>query len=73
MLFVFCFSATTINGSVTAVLTVNISDVNDELPYLTGPTTINIDEEQTIGTILATFTANDADESDELRFSLSGM
>ena len=67
-------SATTSNGTVSANLNVSISDVNDEMPQISGSFTTEIPEEQPAGTVIpTTFTATDADANDVLRYSISGM
>ena len=50
-----------------------ISDENDEFPEITGTFTADLIEEQPIGaTVPLTMSATDADDGDELQFSLSG-
>ena len=60
--------------SSTAVLTINIIDVNDEVPVINGSNIVDIDEEQPIGsTVPLVFVAEDLDANDVLRYSISGM
>ena len=62
------------NGSSTAELTVNIGDVNDEVPEITGIFEANIAEEQPEGTLVpVNIIATDADENDVLSYSISGI
>ena len=70
----FILSASTNTEWTTAVLTVHITDENDEIPAISGVFTADLNEEVSIGTsVPLTFTATDADEGDVLRYSLSGM
>ena len=62
------------NGSSITNLTVNIGDVNDEVPEITGVFEANIEEEQPEGTLVpVTIIATDADENDVLSYSISGI
>lgn len=54
-------------------MTVNIQDVIDETPVISGTLSVNIDEEQAIGTPVAgLFSVADADAGDVLTYALSG-
>ena len=66
--------ATSSGQSDIANLTVIIEDVNDETPVISGTTTIEIDEELDVGTVIeADITATDADAEDAvLTYSLRG-
>ena len=59
----------------TATLTVNIEDVNDEVPQITGQFTVSMDEEQPVGTVVPiTMNVVDGDAADTgaLIYSISG-
>ena len=62
------------NGSSTAELTVNLGDVNDEVPEITGIFEADIAEGQPEGTLVpVNIIATDADENDVLSYSISGI
>ncbi|XP_046548571.1 LOW QUALITY PROTEIN: protocadherin Fat 4-like [Haliotis rubra] len=73
--FVLTIQVTDGSGSTDRVLTVFISNVYDVIPTLTAPSPIpSIQEESTVGTNVATFTATDSEilDGDKLYFSLLG-
>lgn len=57
------------NNSATETITINITDVNDEVPVITSSNTVSVDENQ-VSTL--TVTATDADAGDALTYALSG-
>ena len=71
-----CLYRATSNGDTsTATLTVNIEDVNDEVPQISGQFTVDIDEALPIGTVVPiTLTVVDGDAADSgaLLYSISG-
>ena len=53
----------------------NVEDVNDEVPQITGQFTVAIDEEQPVGTVVPinmTVVDEDAADTDALTYSISG-
>ena len=67
--------ATSNGDTSTATLTVNIEDVNDEVPQISGQFTVDIDEALPIGTvvpIILTVVDGDAADIDALVYSISG-
>ncbi|XP_041349528.1 protocadherin alpha-13-like [Gigantopelta aegis] len=60
-------------NTVTADLNVDVTDVNDETPTLSGGTTAAFNEEQAAGTTVSFgFTVTDTDAGDTLTYSLTG-
>ena len=69
-----CCSANSSDDTITTDLTIEIDDVNDETPIISGMSIININEEQPAGTVLSTgIVVDDADAGDTLSYSLRGM
>ncbi len=56
----------------TQSITIAVTDVNDNMPIFTSPTTKNIAENTVAGTTLLTVAATDADAGAELTYKISG-
>ncbi|XP_064600895.1 protocadherin Fat 4-like [Liolophura sinensis] len=66
-----CADTAAVTG--TSSLTVNVQDVNDENPVISGTLSVTIDEEQAVGTpVSGLFNVSDADAGDVLTYALSG-
>ncbi|XP_046545181.1 protocadherin Fat 4-like [Haliotis rubra] len=61
-------------STTTGAVNVDVTDLNDNLPVISGATVIAIDEKQNVGTVVPfTYTVTDNDAGDTLSYQLTGV
>ena len=66
-------SAASEGNITTTTLTIIIEDENDETPTITGPLSVDIEEDVAKGTVIPVlYTVADADEGEVLRYNIAG-